>query len=127
MCMSTCSIYDTQPLDHDGMTQVIVKVVEAHRTNLHIRNVETGQKLKIVDADNLKLTRKLVNYVREKGVKSYKKTYGYSRVVKMYDIYINTVYTLEMTSGEVIGLLDVSNRNRNSLSLKRIREVCGVK
>lgn len=110
---------------HRKMSQILVKVVRAHNTNLHLKNLDTGESTKIMAADELVLTKFLVDHVIENGKQSTRKQWGYSSVTHFQVQYVNEVYTLIMSPEEILNLLKVTPRNRHSSAYKRILEVLG--
>lgn len=107
------------------MSQILVKVIRAHNTNLHLKNLDTSESTKITAANELVLTNPLVEYVTKKGEKSTREQWGYSRLAHSQVQYVNKVYTLIMSPEEILNLLEVTPRNKNSYSYKRILEVLG--
>ncbi|MEM2449038.1 MAG: hypothetical protein QXT14_08850 [Candidatus Bathyarchaeia archaeon] len=103
-----------------------VRVVQAHNTNLHLKNLRLNKSTKIMFADKLLLTNSLVNYVIKNGDAKVREQWGYSRIAHSRVKYTNKVFTLIMSAEEVLSHLKITSRNRNSNVCKRILEVLGL-
>jgi len=102
--------------------EFLVKVVDANHVNLHIKNAR-GEKLKITDADKMLLTLDLVEYVKRIGDSKIIERAGYSSFWHSTIRFENFEYTLKMTGKEILEKLNITNRNKNSYTLEKIKKI----
>jgi len=97
---------------------VVVKVIDAHHVNLHLRHKDT--KVKVRDANEIAATAAIVRYVMQHGKQKVVKRRGYSGVMHGYVYFSDAEYALEMPVSKLKELVYVCPRNRNSLTVQKI-------
>jgi len=101
--------------------EVRVRIMPGH-TDLILHYDHRKYTLKILDADRLVLTRKLVNYVLDTIFDEIAKESGIPRE-KLKPCPLDLPeYILFMTPNQVMSLLDINSKNKNCKTLQRIKE-----
>ncbi len=102
-------------------TKFLVRVVYGRNVNVHIHNKQTKQILHIYFAGEYKLTSKLIQYVKEHGVKKTLKSY-YAMGQKVYS---NDMYQMTLSAEQIKSLLVITPRNKNSDTLRKLLKFIG--